>query len=360
MAIAESRDTSVIESVERIRAADSDDMLSRIKDLPKQVRDAWTIASKATIAPAYSDVRNIVVAGMGGSAIGGDLAAALLADELKVPMSVHRDYGLPAYVGRDTLVIVSSYSGNTEETLSSFEEARKRGAKVLALTTGGKIAELARASNYPVVTFSYKAQPRAALGYSLGLVLGVLAKLGFTRDLSDDVEAALSDLAKLEERVHEGARTNDAKKMALELAGRIPFAYGAGVMGVMARRVKGQWNENAKNWSAFDVMSELNHNAVVGFEHPPIAKEALTVLLLRSDRDNPRHKLRFEVTRELLDRARIPHKTLQFVGRNMLSEVLQMVLFTDYVSFYVALLNGADPSPVKSIDYLKDRLAKGN
>jgi len=359
MAIAESRDTSVIESVERIRAADSDDMLGRIKDLPKQVRDAWTIASKATIAPAYSDVRNIVVAGMGGSAIGGDLAAALLADELKVPMTVHRDYGLPAYVGRDSLVIVSSYSGNTEETLSSFEEARKRGAKVLALTTGGKIAELARASNYPIVTFSYKAQPRAALGYSLGLVLGVLTKLGFARDLSDDIEAALSDLAKLEERVHEGARTNDAKKMAIDLQGRIPFAYGAGVMGVMARRVKGQWNENAKNWSAFDVMSELNHNAVVGFEHPPIAKEALTVLLLRSDRDNPRHKLRFEVTRELLDRARIPYKTLQFAGRNMLSEVLQMVYFTDYVSFYVALLNGADPSPVKSIDYLKDRLAKG-
>jgi glucose/mannose-6-phosphate isomerase len=358
MAIAE-RDTTVIESVERIRAADPDDMLSRIKDLPKQVRDAWAIAGKATIAPAYSDVRNITVAGMGGSAIGGDLAAALLADELKVPMSVHRDYGLPAYVGRDSLVIVSSYSGNTEETLSSFEEARKRGAKVLALTTGGKIAELARASNYPVVTFSYKAQPRAALGYSLGLVLGVLTKLGFARDLSDDIEAALSDLAKLEERVHEGARTNDAKKMALELQGRIPFAYGAGVMGVMARRVKGQWNENAKNWAAFDVMSELNHNAVVGFEHPPVAKEALTVLLLRSDRDNPRHKLRFEVTRELLDRARIPHKTLQFAGRNMLSEVLQMVLFTDYVSFYIALLNGADPTPVKSIDYLKDRLAKG-
>ncbi|HYU81141.1 MAG TPA: bifunctional phosphoglucose/phosphomannose isomerase [Candidatus Polarisedimenticolia bacterium] len=359
MAIAESRDASVIESVERIREADPGDMLGRIKDLPKQVRDAWTIASKATIAPAYSDVRNIVVAGMGGSAIGGDLAAALLADELKVPMSVHRDYGLPAYVGRDSLVIVSSFSGNTEETLSGFEEARKRGAKVLAITTGGKVAELARASNYPVVTFSYKAQPRAALGYSLGLVLGVLAKLGFTRDLSDDIEAALSDLAKLEERVHEGARTNDAKKMALELQGRIPFAYGAGVMGVMARRVKGQWNENAKNWSAFDVMPELNHNGVVGFEHPPIAKDAITVILLRSDRDNPRHKLRFEVTRELLDRARIPHKTLQFAGRNMLSEVLQMVLFTDYVSFYIALLNGADPSPVKSIDYLKDRLAKG-
>ena len=352
-------DTSVIESVERIRAADPEDMLGRIKELPKQIQGAWQATRAAQLPPAYGDVRNITVIGMGGSAIGGDLAAALLADELKVPMSVHRDYGLPAFIGRDSLVIASSYSGNTEETLSAFEEARKRGAKVLALTTGGTLATQARAANYPVVTFSYKARPRATLGYSLGLVLGSLTRLGLTRDLSADIDAAIADLAKLEERVHEGARTNDAKKLAIELYGRVTFAYGAGVMGVMARRVKGQWNENAKNWSAYDVMSELNHNAVVGFPNPQIAREAITVLLLRSDRDNPRHKIRFDVTRELLDRASIQHKSLQFGGTNLLSEVLQMTLFTDYVSFYVALLNGADPSPNTAIDYLKDRLAKG-
>ena len=352
-------DTSVIESVERIRGADPEDMLGRIKELPKQIQGAWQVTRAAQLPPAYGDVRNITVIGMGGSAIGGDLAAALLADELKVPMSVHRDYGLPAFIGRDSLVIASSYSGNTEETLSAFEEARKRGAKVLALTTGGTLATQARAANYPVVTFSYKARPRATLGYSLGLVLGSLTRLGLTRDLSADIDAAIADLAKLEERVHEGARTNDAKKLAIQLYGRVIFAYGAGVMGVMARRVKGQWNENAKNWSAYDVMSELNHNAVVGFPNPQIAREAITVLLLRSDRDNPRHKIRFDVTRELLDRASIQHKSLQFGGTNLLSEVLQMTLFTDYVSFYVALLNGADPSPNTAIDYLKDRLAKG-
>ena len=352
-------DTSVIESVERIRAADPEDMLGRIKELGKQIRDAWKIAVDSRLPPAFADVRNITVTGMGGSAIGGDLAAALLADELKVPMTVHRDYGLPAYVGRDSLVIASSYSGNTEETLSAFEEARKRGAKVLALTTGGTLATQARASNYPVVTFSYKARPRATLGYSLGLVLGSLTRLGLVRDLSSDLESAVADLARLEERVHEGARTNDAKKLAIELYGRIVFAYGAGVMGVMARRVKGQWNENAKNWSAYDVMSELNHNAVVGFPNHQIARDAISVLMLRSDRDNPRHKIRFDVTRELLDRASIQHKSLQFTGSNMLSEVLQMTLFTDYVTFYVALLNGADPSPNTSIDYLKERLAKG-
>ncbi len=351
-------DTSAIGSVERIRAADPGNMLDRIKELPTQVRDAWRIARAATLPPAYADVRNITVTGMGGSAIGGDLAAALLADELAVPMAIHRDYGLPAYVGRDSLVIASSYSGNTEETLAAFDLAQKRGAKVLALTTGGKLAELSKAAGYPVVTFSYRAQPRAALGYSLGLVLGCLTKLGFIRDLDADVTAALADLARIEERVHEGAATNDAKKLAVDLHGRVPFVYGAGVMGVMARRVKGQWNENAKNWSAFDVMSELNHNAVVGFPHPAAAREALAVILLRSDRDNPRHKIRFDVTAELLERAGIRHTTLRFAGQSMLSEVLQMTMFTDYVTFYLALLNGADPSEVRSIDHLKDRLAK--
>jgi glucose/mannose-6-phosphate isomerase len=295
---------------------------------------------------------------MGGSAIGGELAGALLVDELKVPFSVHRDYGVPGYVGRDSLVIASSYSGNTEETLSGFEEAKKRGAKLLVITTGGKLADDAKTLRLPLITFSYKARPRATLGYSLGLVLGVLLKLGFAKDMASDVEGALADLAKLEERVHEGARTNDAKKMALELFGKIPVVFGAGVMGVMARRVKDQWNENAKNWAHYDVMSELNHNAVVGFPHPAIAKDAQVVLMLRSRRDNPRHQVRFDVTKELLDRAQIPSKELRFDGGSMLSEVLQMTLFTDYVSFYVALLNGADPSPNTSIDYLKDRLAK--
>jgi glucose/mannose-6-phosphate isomerase len=348
----------VIETVEGIRKADPEKMLDRIKELPQQVRDAWAIAQKATIPPAYADVRNIVVSGMGGSAIGSDLAAALVAGELPVPMSVHRDYGLPAYVGRDSLVIASSYSGNTEETLSAFEEARKRGAKIVVITTGGRLAELGAAASAPVVTFSYAARPRATLGYSLTLVLGVLSKMGLVRDLAKDVDAALADVAKLQERVHEGARSNEAKKLAVALAGKVVFVYGAGAMAVMARRVKGQWNENAKNWAAFDAMPELDHNAVVGFPHPPIAKQAVAVLILRSTQDLGRHRVRWEVTKELLDRAGIGHHSLELPGATALSEVLQMTYYTDHVSFYVALLNGADPSPNTSIDFLKDRLAK--
>jgi glucose/mannose-6-phosphate isomerase len=352
-------DTAAIETVERIHAADPEGMLARIKELPLQVRDAWAISQRAQIPPAHADVRNVVVSGMGGSAIGGDLAAALVAGELRVPMTVHRDYGLPGYVGRDSLVISSSYSGNTEETLSGFEEARKRGAKIVVITTGGRLAELAASAGVPTIAFSYKAPPRATLGYSLTLVLGTLAKMSLVRDMSGEVESALTDVAKLQERVHEGARTNDAKKLAIALAGRIVFVYGAGVMGVMARRVKGQWNENAKNWSAFDVLPELDHNAVVGFPHPSIAKQSLAVLILRSSQDSGRHRIRWEVTKELLDQAGIEHHSLELPGSSALSEVLQMTYMTDHVSFYLALLNGADPSPNKSIDHLKERLAKG-
>ncbi|MBM4433941.1 MAG: bifunctional phosphoglucose/phosphomannose isomerase [Chloroflexi bacterium] len=351
-------DTSVIETVERIRAADPEDMLGRIKELPQQVRDAWAIARRAKIPPAHSDVRSVVVAGMGGSAIGGDLAAALVAGELKVPMTVHRDYGLPAYAGRDSLVITSSYSGNTEESLSSFEEARKRGAKVIAITTGGRLAELATAAGFPLVTFSYAARPRATLGYSLALVLGVLARMGLIRDPSADVEAALADVAKLQERVHEGARTNDAKKLAVALAPKVVFVYGAGAMGVMARRVKGQVNENSKAWAAYDVLPELDHNAVVGFPQPAVAKQAVAVLILRSMHDLGRHRVRWEVTKELLDQSGIEHHSIELPGASALSEVLQMTYYTDHVSYYMALLNGADPSPNTSVDFLKDRLAK--
>jgi glucose/mannose-6-phosphate isomerase len=350
-------DSSVLSTADQIHAADPGDMLKRIKDLPTQVREAWRITGSAALHDRLRGARDITVAGMGGSAIGGELVAALLLDDLRVPMAVHRDYGLPGYVGSESLVIVSSFSGNTEETLSAFAEARRRRAKVLAVTTGGKVAELAKSEGIPLVTFDYKAQPRAALGYSLGLVLSTLEKLDYVRGISDQVEPALQDVGQIQARVDESGATNDAKQLAIELAGHVPVTFGAGVMAVMARRVKDQWNENAKNWSSYDTMSELNHNAVVGFPNPAIARDALRVLLLRSDRDNPRHRLRFDITADLLDRAHIVHRTLAFPGQSMLSEVLQLAYFTDYVSFYLALLNGADPSEVRSIDYLKDQLA---
>ncbi len=343
-------DFSILDDPKRIRATDPGGMYDRILDLGHQLREAWERTEEAALPRVK--VTDVTVLGMGGSAIGGDFAAALLAPELAVPMSVHRDYGCPNYVGKESLVIASSYSGNTEETLSGFAEARRRGAKLVAMTTGGSLAEEARSAGVPLVTFSYQARPRAALGWSLGLILGVLSRIGLTRDLWPDIATALSELDRF------AGAPNIGKDLARKLYGRVVGMYGYGVMGVMARRWKGQWNENAKNWSFFDVMPELNHNAVIGFPHPDVAREALTIVLLRSSRDGARVALRFDVTAELLGRANIPVEQVTFRGSNALSEVLQAAYLGDHVSFYVALLNGADPSPVESIDYLKSRLAQ--
>jgi glucose/mannose-6-phosphate isomerase len=346
------RDPALIDDPARVRTADPDGMLDRIRELGQQVRDAWRRTGEVDWPRDLGRVRDVTVLGMGGSAIGGDLATALVQGELGVPMQVHRDYGCPNYVGRESLVIASSYSGNTEETLSGFAEARRRRARIVALTTGGKLADEAKAAGVPLVTFSYPARPRATLGWSLGLVLGTLSRIGLVRDLAADVSTALSELDVY-------ARTPDlGKEEARRLFGRIAGVYGARHMGVLARRWKGQWNENAKNWSFFDVMPELNHNAVVGFPHPDVAPRALTIVFLRSARDDARVAKRFDVTAELLSRANVPLEQFSFRGANLLSEALQATYLGDHVSFYLALLNGEDPSPNTSIDYLKAQLAR--
>jgi glucose/mannose-6-phosphate isomerase len=180
----------------------------------------------------------------------------------------------------------------------------------------------------------------------------VLSRIGLVRDLWPDISSALDELDRY-------AGTPDlGKDLARRLYGRIAAVYGAGAMGVMARRWKGQWNENAKNWAFFDVLPELNHNAVVGFAHPEIARTALAVIFLRSSRDDPRNAKRFEVTAELLAREEIPLEQILFRGASALSEALQAVYLGDHVSFYLTLLNGADPSPHDAIDYLKAKLAR--
>lgn len=347
-------DVSILDDTKRMKAADPGGMLERIKDLGHQVREGWDTAKGARLPKEHGKARDITVLGMGGSAIGADFAAALLAGELRVPMLVHRDYGCPNYVGADSLVIASSYSGNTEETLSGVAEARRRGAKLLGITTGGELASQGQRGGFPIVRFAYAARPRAALGWSLALVMGALGNLGYVRDLSSDVWDALADF----DRYASGRVEDDAKELARHLFGRIVGMYGAGVMGVMARRWKGQWNENAKNWSFFDVLPELDHNAIVGFPNPDVARQALAIVVLRSAREDRRTKTRHEVTVELLGRAGVPVEQIEFGGVSPLAEVLKGVYLGDHVSYYLTLLNGADPSPNETIDYLKNRLAE--
>jgi glucose/mannose-6-phosphate isomerase len=340
---------------------DPDGMLARIKELPDQCRQAWQKVMDFDLPAGYAGIDRVVVLGMGGSAIGGDLVRSLVENECKVPVIVHRDYGLPAFVSERTLVIGSSYSGNTEETLSGFEAALKTRAKKIVMTTGGKLEQMAAAAKVPVFKIVYTAQPRAALGFSFIPTLGVLQKLGFIKDKSVEVAETVRVLEDLASRLDEKSplARNPAKQLAQRLRGRLPVIYGAGIAAEAAHRWKTQINENAKAWAFYEVFPELNHNATVGFQFPPEVVLTLRVVMLRSPLFNERVKLRYQVTAELLERAGVAFEYVDGEGKSALSQMVSLVSVGDYTSYYLAILNRTDPSPVKVIDYLKSQLAKG-
>lgn len=340
---------------------DPDGMLARIKELPMQCRQAWQAAMDFPLPADYRKVDKVVILGMGGSAIGGDLVRSLVQSEAKIPVIVHRDYGLPAFVDEKTLLIASSYSGNTEETLSGFEPALKTGAKKLAMTTGGKLQQMAEANKIPVFKIEYKAQPRAALGFSFLPTLGVMQKLGFLSDKGADVTETVQVLEKLSAKLDEKSmgKANPAKQLAQRLYGHLPVVYGAGIAAEAAHRWKTQLNENGKAWAFYEVFPELNHNATVGYPLPKEVASKIRVVLLRSPLFNQRIKLRYDVTCELLKQSGVAYEFVDGEGQSALAQMMSLVMMGDFTSYYLAILYRVDPSPVKVISYLKDKLAKG-
>ncbi len=339
---------------------DPDGMLARIKELGMQCRQAWQSAMHFGLPEDYRKVNKVVVLGMGGSAIGGDLVRTLVQEEAKVPVIIHRDYGLPAYVDDATLLIASSYSGNTEETLSAFEPALKTGAKKIAITTGGKLQQLAEKQNVPVFKIEYKAQPRAALGFSFIPTLGILQKLELIKDKSADVKETVDVLENMASRLDENspAKSNPAKQIAQRLYGNLPVVFGAGIAAEAAHRWKTQLNENSKSWAFYEVFPELNHNATVGFPLPKELVAKIRVILLRSPTYNARVKLRYDVTSGLLKQAGVPFEFVDGEGASPLAQMCSLISLGDYVSYYLAVLYQVDPSPVKAINYLKEQLGK--
>ncbi len=339
---------------------DPDGMLARIKELPMQCKQAWQAAMSFNLPAEYRNVNKVVVLGMGGSAIGGDLVRSLIQDECKIPVIVHRDYGLPAFVDDNTLLIASSYSGNTEETLSGFEPALATGAKKLAITGGGKVMQIAEKQHIPVFKIEYKAQPRAALGFSFIPTLGIMQQLGLIKDKSADVAETIDVLEKMAVRLDENTpvKSNPAKQIAQRLYGNLPVVFGAGIAAEAAHRWKTQLNENAKTWAFYEVFPELNHNATVGFPLPKDLISRIRVILLRSPTYNARVKLRMEVTTGLLKQAGVPYEIVDGEGGRPLAQMTSLISIGDYVSYYLAILYQVDPTPVKAISYLKEQLGK--
>jgi len=342
------------------RQYDQSGMLEHLHAFPEQCRKALENVQRLTLPREYTRVSNVVILGMGGSAIGGDFVRRLALTESKAPVWVHRDYGLPAFVDEHTLVIASSYSGNTEETLSGFTTALGTRAKKLAITSGGKLRQLAEKEDIPVFVIDYRAPPRAAFPHSFVPLVGIFQKLGLLSDKTADLQEAVDILEKLSRDLIETRplASNPAKQLAAKLQGRVAVIYGAEMLSEVSRRWKGEFNENSKAWAFFENFPELNHNAVVGYEFPSELKDRMFVLMLRSMLLHPRNLLRYEATAKLLTKAGITFEFVEARGKSALAQVLGLVLLGDYASFYLSMLNEVDPTSTNAIDFVKQYLAQ--
>jgi glucose/mannose-6-phosphate isomerase len=301
-------------------------------------------------------LQRVAIAGMGGSAIGADLVAAYVEPQCKVPLVLVRDYKLPAWAnGSETLVIASSHSGNTEETLEAFEQARQNGCRLMVLSTGGKLAEAARQAGAPVWQFEHKGQPRAAVGFSFGLLLSAIYRLGLINDPSSELEAAVA--AMREQQIHLAADSpverNPAKRMAGQLYGRWITIMAADVLSPVARRWKGQMSEIAKAWAQFEFLPEADHNTLAGVENPEEVLSKMIVLFLRAPSNHKRNKLRLELTRKTFMAEGLATDFIEAKGDNSLAHIWTSLHFGDYTAFYLAMAYEVDPTPIEALLHFK-------
>jgi glucose/mannose-6-phosphate isomerase len=296
---------SLLDDPEIYETLDPTGFRDRVGGLPQQCLHAWERGLKFSLPDDYCDVRNVVVAGVGGSAIGGELLGDLVSVQDSPLVTVCRDYRLPTYLGDDSLVIASSYSGNTEETLSASNEALQRGAKVVVMTTGGKLEQLANREGIPVFHIDYVGEPRTALGYSFLVPLAILQNLWLIAPIDGAVQESAEVLSALALRLNPQVPTRDnpAKELAIALRGRLIVVYGGGILCGVARRWKTQFNENAKAWAFVEVLPEAGHNAIAGLQWPHGVGRKACGVLLNAWSLHPRIKLRYQVIGELLSKS---------------------------------------------------------
>jgi glucose/mannose-6-phosphate isomerase len=346
--------------LQSVQQYDGYDMYSMLRSFPRQIEDAVRIGKQSKIPFKKTGVSSLVVTGLGGSAIGGDLLRSYVQSELKVPFVVNRNYTLPDFVDHHTLVIVSSYSGNTEETIASYIEARKRKAKIMCITSDGEIAKMARKYRHPLITIPRGLPPRTALGYSFFPLLEMLSKLNFISRKSKDIRETVSLLKKKSAVYSVVNGKNPAVELAKQLYTKCPIVYsGAEKFDVVNLRWRGQIAENAKSLAFGNVIPEMNHNELVGWKAlRRMMEEDLAVVFLRDGHDHPRVKVRMEITKGIVEQYASRVIEVKSEGKSLLARMFSLIYLGDWMSFYLAVLNGIDPTPVRVIDYLKGELSK--
>lgn len=303
-------------------------------------------------------IYNIVVAGMGGSALAALVAKTWLKSEFPEPFEVVRTYDLPNYVDKDTLVIVSSYSGNTEESIICLDQAKAKGAQIAVIASGGQLIETSKNDNIAYVQLPSGIQPRYGVIYNLCALMSLLANFGIVNNVKITEISGMYDWLKSEsEKWDFGVATNDnyAKKLALSAVGKTAIFYGGSLTAPVAYKWKISWNENAKNLAFWNEIPEFSHNEFIGWTSHPVEKP-FAVFDIVSNLEHPQILKRFEVTDRLLSGMRPKSTVVNLVGDTLIKQMLWGSILADYVSIYIAILNGVDPTPVALIEKLKSEL----
>jgi len=337
---------------------DPQDMFGAITDFPEHFREGWIRAADLVPRHRIQDIDHVVIIGMGGSAIGGDLLRAYALYEATLPITVVRDYQLPEWVNKRTLVIASSYSGDTEETLAAVGEATEREASIYVVTTGGELHDLAKKKDFPHVTLTGGMQPRAALGHSFAALLRIADKLGLV-DVADTVFEDAYSTMQARAKVLGSPAASRAAEIAGTLHGRLTVVYtGPSLLAPVGVRWVNQIQENAKQMAYGNVFAELDHNEIMGWEHAPSAlRQQIGVIALRDPADHPQIHRRIDVTRDLIAGRAATWIEHHAEGDYPLTRMLTTLQLGDFVSFYLAMRVGVDPTPVETIQQFKRTLA---
>ena len=350
---------SILDDADLRTRIDPKRMWSLIEAFPDHIEAASQTVKNLFFTPSAEKPSSVVITGLGGSAISGDLARAAAGDSIKLPFFVNRDYHIPPFVNASTLVIACSYSGYTEETLSAYTQAKKAGADIVCITSGGLLAEFAERDSFPVIPLPDGLPPRAALGHALPALLGVLQAKKIIPDMGDDIKEAVGELRTLREKLRPETptETNNAKKLAEMLYQTIVAVYGSSaIMEAAAYRWRSQIAENAKNLAFHHAIPEMNHNELEGWLCPECELKNVGVVFLRDEEDHPQVKKRFDLTFKAIEGKGFCIAEIEGFGKSRLSRILTVVYFGDYTSLYMAYLNQRDPTPVTVIDDFKKAL----
>lgn len=335
---------------------DPQNQFKTLKESYKQIEYAWN--NQFDLGSIRKEnIKNIIVTGLGGSAIAADLVQNFLKDELSYPFFVNRNYELPKFADENTLVIVSSYSGNTEETISVFEQAVKRKCIIVCISTGGEVEKIASQNNFPLIRLQPGFQPRYALGLSFFSLLKALQMLDIIEDQSNDVEEIINLWKKNGEELSE--ENNIAYEYAEKLTGFIPVIYSAAdITNSIGYRWKCQFNENSKLHSFANVIPEMNHNEIIGWE-TYLEKQFYIKLINIIDEDyHPQVKRRFDIVSELLAEKKAEALNIKSDEKKFKTRLMDLIYLGDWISYYLALLRGHDPTEIKNINLLKEKLQK--